>query len=68
MSEGVQFAHMKFRAEEKGMNASALKVSGEGVEFSADVRKVAFVQFWDNDATAFDTDLEAADFDGDGAQ
>jgi hypothetical protein len=59
MRERVQFAHMKFGAEEKRVNRRALKIAGKRVEFSTNVGQMSFVQSRDNDAAALDADFEA---------
>ena len=64
MRERVQFAHMKFGAEEKGVNSRTLKIAGKRVEFAADIGQMSFVQSRDNDTAAFDANLQAVEGSG----
>ena len=62
MSEGVQFAHMKFCGEKESVNAGALEIGGESMEFAASIGEVAVAEFGSDDAAAFDADLQALQF------
>jgi hypothetical protein len=58
MSERVQFAHMEFRAKEKRVNRRALKIAGERVELAANIGQMPFIQLRNNDAAAFNANLQ----------
>ena len=68
MCERVQFAHMKFGGEVQGVNAGALKISGECVEFAARIGKMPLSQLGNNDTAAFDADFKSLKLGGGVAQ
>ena len=68
MSEGVQFAHIKFGSEPEGLDSGALQFVGQGVEFAARVGEVCFADLGDDDAAAFGANLEAAEIGSGAAQ
>src|SRR5271169_513501 len=59
---------MELGAEIDGVNAGALEIGGQGVEFAAGIRQMPLVQSGDDNAAAFNAQFQAVQFGGNAAQ
>jgi hypothetical protein len=59
---------MEFGTEENGVNAGALQIGGECVEFASGIRQMSLIQLGQDQPATFDAHFQTVQFVGDAAQ